>query len=210
MGDVYWGLHLPIAAAIRRLGVRVCYETGTYFGGGAAQLAGLFDRVVTVEASPDLAEFCRRAYQDVLSNVEFVHGNSAEALRVMLQREDEAILLVLDAHWFPSGANVAGLESQCPVVQELAAVAECPQFVANGSIIMIDDADMFLRSLPAAFNDSDFPTLFELEATLRRLGFQYVFLCDDVLVAGPGILRELESEYLELRHLGKPSAKSAG
>jgi len=210
LGDTYWGLHAPLAALVRQAGVRVAVETGTYFGSGTIQLSAMFDRVFTVDIGESRILALESLYNDTLGNVEFIVGDSGNVLRGVCSKIDEAALFVLDAHWFPGPGMSESSGSQCPLDSELdvlrdTKVAQC------GSYVFIDDADMLLRSLPDGFRDEDFPTIVNVVDRLRDIGFKYIDVCDDVIIAGPGGLADLEREYLQLRsRLGRPDAKSLG
>jgi hypothetical protein len=208
MGDVYWGVHLPLAAGVRAMGVRKSIETGTYFGAGALQLAALFDEVISIDASASVIEYCRDVYGPLVPVVRFLHGDSGTLLAELLHDAPEPTLIVLDAHWFPGASADLSTITQCPLAGELAAIRGA-RIAAAGSVVFVDDADMLLRSLPAPFHDEEFPTIISVVDELRSSGFQYVSVCDDVILAGPPGLGEVERRYLAARrHLGKPGCKT--
>lgn len=212
MGDVYWGLHLPLAAAVRRSGITKAIETGSYFGAGALHLGALFENVWTIERNFELYDFCVEQYSELCANIAFVNGDSATELKRIATSVDGPFLYVLDAHWFPTDSlSDDGQLGQCPVIDELTQIAECGG-CSNGSVVIIDDADMFLGSLPAPFRGREFPSIDELLIFLRTdLEAETVRVLDDVIVAGPSWLGESIEDYQRTaRAVGGPASKRIG
>ena len=185
-GDVYWGVHLPLAAIIRRRGVSLAVGPGTYFGSGALHLAALLDQVWTVERDERLYTFCKNNYASLCPSVNFVLGDSADSLRAIAGSLAQPALFILDAHWFPAPVlGSTGHRSQCPVMDELAAIADAGG-CKEGSVVIVDDADMFLGSLPEPFDRQGFPSVVDVVDYMRSgLGAGYVQVVDDIVVAGP-------------------------
>lgn len=209
MGDVYWGVHLPLAAAAASLGIEVAVETGTYFGAGAIHLSALFDTVWTIERDLALHQFCVETYSELCPSVEFVHGDSGSTIGGIVAALEQPALYVLDAHWFPAAAlsGEVGLP-QCTLLQELRAIASGLN-CGEGSVVIVDDADMFLGSLPLPFRPEDFPSIDEIVCVLQEeLGATFVRVVDDVIVGGPSQMRGAMNKYLERsRGVGGPSSK---
>ena len=196
MGDVYWGVHSPLVARIsQKLGIKNAIETGTYYGVGTLQLAGLFQTVWTIENDTVLSGFAQKNYGHI-NNIKFLSGCSSELLGEILSKIDESILFFLDAHWFPSSyrANFKP-QKQSAITEELKAIEKHLKEKKN-SVIMIDDADMFLKGLPPDFNTLDFPRIGELMKLAKSsLGAEFVDVMDDVIIAGPKILSEILDVY---------------
>lgn len=199
MGDVYWGLHLPLAARLaRRLKLSAAIETGTYFAVGSVQLAAIFDNVWTIESDLNLFGFVSQEYKNI-SQLNFLHGESPRVLADLLPTVEEPVLFILDAHWFPTSGlpEVIG-RSQCPLMDELNVILECFAKLPESAII-IDDADMFLDALGRRFREKDFPPILTIVEKLRKMfPTGVVEIIDDVIVAGPLCAME---EILEYRHL---------
>ncbi len=206
MGDVYWSVHAPLVARVsRQLGITTAIETGTYFGVGTLQLAGLFESVWTIENDPVLAEFFEKNYGHV-KNVRMRLGQSANVLKEILPSLSREVLFFLDAHWFASSSRSSFLEGrQCPLLEELRAIRECLRW-RRGSVIMVDDADMFLKSLQPPFNSEEFPRIGELMKEMKHsVDAEFVDVMDDVVIAGPRIVRQLLEEYeTDRRTAGAP------
>jgi predicted O-methyltransferase YrrM len=206
MGDVYWGLHAPLAALIARRSIRVAVETGTFYGIGALQLATLFEQVISIESNERLHAFCSSVYPQ--TRIRFIKGDSAHVLKAVAHELEEAALFFLDAHWFPNPQVAAAIGPQCPLLAELSAL-KAANVVRQGSVIMIDDADMFLGSLPSQFKVDEFPSISEILNILQsEIHAEFVDVLDDVIVAGPSWLNDVIVEYKSLkREFGGPSSK---
>lgn len=210
MGDVYWGVHLPLAAVARRHGLRMAVETGTYFGSGAIHLAALFDRVWSIERNRELHAFFSETYGGVLPNVEIVWGDAPDHLHeVIAALEGAPAFFFLDAHSFPSSAiDMAADQHHCRVREELGVLADAG-VSCRRSMVVIDDADMFLGSLPPPFRDEDFPSITDIVEDLRvLLDAEYICVLDDVVVGCSETLGHLVESYRsERRSVGRPTYK---
>jgi hypothetical protein len=139
-------------------GIRRAVETGTYYGNSTKRLARIFPIVETIELSP---RFALRARIRFLTNrnVRVIRGDSADVLRPA----EEPTLYWLDAHW--SGANTAGRESECPVLDEL-------RLTSPGHPLdcyLVDDARLFIDPPPPPHKPEQWPTLDEVKALLAEI-----------------------------------------
>lgn len=201
MGSVFWGLHSPIAAGlIRSQGITQAFETGTYFGSGALQLASLVQRVWTVEADPELYKFCEATYGSI-SSVNFLTGDSAVRLREFAQTCDFPTLFVLDAHWFPTsprrGYKAGNLY---PVLDELEALRTVSTDALASSAVIVDDARFLLGSLPLPFVRPAIPSITEVLSRVESL-FECVSVTDDLIVGSNTFGKQAIEEYLAWRDL---------
>ncbi|MGD9110566.1 MAG: hypothetical protein PVG93_06455 [Phycisphaerales bacterium] len=116
-------------------------ETGTYKGSTACWASGVFDRVITIEASEGLYQEVTEKYRDV-GNIEFIYGDSRERLRDVIAKLEGPSIFWLDGHW--SGGATYGVNSQCPLIEEIEIInnSEYEHF------ILIDDARYFLSPPP--------------------------------------------------------------
>lgn len=164
---------LKAACSLRR-----AVETGTYLGGGSRELARVFEEVVTVELSRELAARAQEWLPEV-PNVKLLQQDSRDALRALANPEVPT-LYFLDGHW--SGGPTAGEESECPVMAEVDAL------VSGGEedCVIIDDARLFACPPPPPHDPSQWPTLIELFDELRRLGdARHVTLVSDYVISVP-------------------------
>jgi hypothetical protein len=138
----------------RRYGVRVLVETGTYEGEMVEAMRPRFDRVFSIELSP---EHFKRAAEHFMKyeNVQIVFGDSALVLPDVLADIAEPTLFWLDGHF--SQGNTAKGAKETPILSEIDAI--CRHSV-NGHVVLVDDARCFNGT-------SDYPTLAELEAYVR-------------------------------------------
>lgn len=211
MGQVFWGLHTPIAAAlVRSQGITQAFETGTYFGFGALQLAALVPRVWTVEADPEFHKFCEATYGS-LASVNFMTGDSPERLREFAKTCTDPTLFVLDAHWFPtSPRGDYKPENPCPLLDELEAMATLAPEVLAGSAVMVDDLTLFLGAIPQPFERTSLPSITEVLARVQSL-FECVTVTDDLIAGTNASGKQALEEYLTWRdRLGFPPAASIG
>ena len=120
--------------------VPLCIETGTHRGWGAEQWSKFFEKVITIELSEELFEFCIKTYD--LPNVKFLQGSSNEILQNIISDITDPYFLFLDAHG--SGGDTTYDESVgrygSPVIREIQAVEKnLPQF------IIVDDLSDFIQ-----------------------------------------------------------------
>lgn len=190
-----------LAADLRdRLGLRRAIETGTYGGGGTRTLAGLFDAVVTIELSHELHERARANLAD-LGNVTLLEGDSGELLGP-LAAERVPTLYWLDGHW--SGGPTAGAESECPLLDEIAAIAAGHP----DDCVLVDDARLFAAAPPPPHDPAQWPTLVEVVDALRAARPEHhVTLLHDLFVAVPAAAKDLVDEF---GRQPQPSAEPPG
>ncbi|MFF5114991.1 hypothetical protein [Streptosporangium sp. NPDC000509] len=203
MGDVFWGLHTPLAAGlIRAQGITAAYETGTHFGFGALQLAAMMENVWTVEADQGLFNFCVDTYAD-LTKVHFIEGESSRALRSYAAGMEQPTLFVLDAHWFPVSPRADYRpDNLCPVIDELLAIKSCPAALLESSAVIVDDAQMFLGSLKVPFVRSTLPSIKQV-IDLVDSCFERTVVTDDVIIGCADVGVAAIEEYLNWRDVLK-------
>jgi hypothetical protein len=170
---------LTLAQDLRdRAGIRRAVETGTFRGITARGLAGVFDEVVTIELSAELHASASKTLSD-LPNVRPLQGHSVQRLAEVAD-PSRPTLYFLDGHW--SGGNTEGVEDECPVLEELAAIGTGNQSDA----FIIDDARLFTSTPPPPHNPEQWPTLIEVFDALRGLHPDHVVtLLGDQVIAAP-------------------------
>ena len=153
----------------RRFGLRTLIETGTFSGGTIAAVKRRFDRIVSIELSP---EWHARAVARFgsLRHVTLVHGDSATRLPEVLQTLREPALFWLDAHY--SGPLTARGAIDSPIVRELDAIRA---HGISGHVILIDDMRDFQGR-------DGYPTVAELLAWIHEVDpGGHVEVRDDIL-----------------------------
>ncbi|MEJ7764309.1 MAG: hypothetical protein WKF86_02330 [Acidimicrobiales bacterium] len=159
------------------LNLKRAVETGTFEGDGTRELARIFPEVVTIELSEVNFQRASRHLR-AHPNVEMVLGDSGVALGPLLQPQVPT-LYFLDGHW---SEGPAGKESQCPVLQELAAL----RGGHPDDCIIIDDAAFFLAAPPLPYNPSHWPRLMDvLDALRAQCPSHHVTLLDNQIIAVP-------------------------
>ena len=137
----------------RRL--RTFIETGTFTGEMVAAMRPYFDRIFSIEMSPEIYEAASRRFAGD-SRVTLVLGDSATELPRLLEALDHPALFWLDGHFM--GAGTARAQEDSPVRAELGALLRHP---VRGHLVLIDDARLFLGA-------DGYPTVAELRNWVER------------------------------------------
>jgi hypothetical protein len=139
----------------KRHGTKILVETGTYEGEMVEAMRRHFDKVISIELSP---EHYKRAADRFAAydNVEIVFGDSALMLPDVLIDIAEPALFWLDGHY--SAGNTAKGDKETPILGELDAIL---RHAIKGHVILVDDARCFDGT-------ADYPTLQQLESYLRE------------------------------------------
>lgn len=175
MGKVWEGIPQNIALGlIVDYGLRIFVETGTFEGRTAAWAADNFDLVITIEKNQRWQQYAMEKY-DAFDNIRFLVGDSREELPRVLSRLSDRALIWLDAHWT---RNVLGQEMDCPIRQELKALAHCN----HKHIVMIDDAHFWQGEIPEGGNAYDWVQLDEMQELLPGYTWE---VKDDVVICRP-------------------------
>lgn len=178
---------VSLAAELQHsLGLARAVETGTYLGDGARLLADIFPEVVTIELSDQLYEKARSSLRD-RPGIETLHGDSRVLLAGLVD-PDVATLFFLDGHW--SGGQTAGQESECPVLEELAAL----RGGSPNDCLFIDDARLFTAAPAPPHDPSHWPTLVEVFDAVRAVWPEHhvTLLADQVIVVPPAARRTVD------------------
>jgi hypothetical protein len=157
-----------------RFGCSTLLETGTYLGDTVKVARKYFDRVLSVELSKELHALCRERFKN-RKNVFLWQGNSGDLLGNMLDKlGPERAVVWIDAHY--SGSGTADSGHSCPVMAELAAIANHSR---NDHCILIDDA--------AHFNaDNAYPTQKKVRQILLSINPEYnVSIRGNIILALP-------------------------
>ncbi len=126
-------------------GRKVFVETGTSRGEGVQTALDFgFERLYSVEAN---AEVYIKACQRFAANpkVELLLGDGAQVLKALLPHITEPAVFWLDSHWSTGEAQLPPGCSQCPLLDELRAIAEHP---IKSHVILIDDIRYFWQGIP--------------------------------------------------------------
>ena len=196
MGIVTMGIPQEIVIELARIGeAKAFVETGTYKGTTTRWAAQHFETVHTIERAKNLFKEC----SDELAKIKGVtphFGDSKDILpEIVKMLPDQVAVHWLDGHW--SGGPTAGEGDECPILEELASLANRPN-----DLILIDDARLFLCTPPLPHRADQWPTMGEIVSALP-LGDQqpYIQVVDDVIFIIPNkpALKKCLSEYCQKR-----------
>ena len=183
MGTTTFGIPTDLAMAlVQAAPVRHprFVETGTFMGGTSAWAAGNFREVHTIEIAQVLYDRARVNFANV-PNVKLHLGDSSAILPRILLEEEVPSVFWLDGHW--CGGESGGEDSECPLLREL----EIINTLAHPeSILLIDDARLFLAPPPRPHNRLKWPDIGEITACLHQDRHpRRVRIVDDVIVCVP-------------------------
>lgn len=174
-------------------------ESGTFKGVTASWAADLFDRVITIELSPEIHKETS-ARLSSRANISFRQGHTGSVLAEILPNMREPAIFWLDAHW--SGLNTAGREEECPLLGELALLNETPV----SHFILIDDARLFTAPPPLPHQAAKWPTIWKIHEVLQQGSFhRFVIIQRDVIIAVPEQYGSEVIAYWQAREEPEPS-----
>jgi hypothetical protein len=183
------GVPNELATQLRdELGLGRAIETGTYQGGGARRLGLMFPEVASIELAPELARSAQESLADV-PHVRVLEGDSRDWL-ARLADPELPTLYFLDGHW--SGGPTAGEQAECPVIDELRAIAPGHR----DDCILIDDARLFTASPPPPHDPDEWPDLVELLDLMREIRPEHhVTVLHDLVIGVPARARHYVDEF---------------
>jgi hypothetical protein len=171
-----------------RLGLVRAIETGTYKGDSARILASIFAEVVTIELDPALHKRAADRLAGIPA-ITAVQGSSRDRLAPLIDRVRPTFYW-LDGHW--SGGTTAGENDECPVLDELGAVAEGHP----DDCVLIDDARLFLEPPPPPHKPDQWPSLDEIVAAIHTTRPEHrVEVRHDIVVAVPPSASDLVDRF---------------
>ena len=194
MGAVTFSLDPRLVATLQSaLPLSVLLETGTFKGDTVSALESCFDKVISIELSEVLYADAINRFADC-SHVRILQGNSGDKLRELRSElQDIGVLYWLDAHWCVA-ASTAGELSQCPLLGELAAIGE----LNEKSVVLIDDARLFLAPPLAPHEISQWPSLQEIVHALQNLNAHHeLMVINDVIAFFPKSSRKAIEIYAQ-------------
>lgn len=178
----------------KKLPMDVFVETGTFRGETVDLVKSQFREIYSVELSDSYYEAAKQRFSGD-PHVQMIHEDSALALRnIMPNIQDRPTLFWLDAHWCVAD-ETAGQLSQCPLLGELEAI----QTLNQNSIILIDDARLFLATPQKPHEVSDWPTFHSIIQALFKLSDQHrISVVNDCILFFP---QSIEEDVKQFSHL---------
>ena len=194
MGAIHFSIDIKLAELLaNKLNTSTFVETGTFHGDSVELVRPYFREIHTCELSPELHQAACRRFQGI-SGIHCHLGPSEQSLqKISEQLKGNPVLYWLDAHWC-AAENTAGEESQCPLLEELDAIAP----LHADSVVWIDDARYLMSPPPKPHVCKGWPKWHEVNAKLSSIGgnsHQYVFANDTILLY-PKRLEEIIYDYL--------------
>ena len=191
MGAVRFSIDTGLVRELQKaLPLKVFVETGTYEGASVRAALPLFEELHTIELSATLYAHVVEGFEDV-EQVHVYHGRSEDVLRQLAPKlKRKSVLYWLDAHW-SNEEHSEGADDQCPLLEELEAIGT----LDPRSVVLIDDARLFLAPPPVPAPAEGWPELSQVLNRLSALSSTHELLViDDVIVFFPpqvsGALRD--------------------
>jgi hypothetical protein len=176
---------------VRQLPFTLFVETGAFRGDSLALASRFIPNCRSVEMSPEWFEKVRVRFQGQ-SNIQVFHDDSPSFLRQHHgEFASQATLFWLDAHWCEA-EHTSGQTSQSPLLAELTAL----QSLHPDSVVLIDDARLYLCAPPRPHHCADWPDFHSVLTALLSLGSSHrVIVLNDVIVFYPGRIVAAMNEY---------------
>lgn len=184
MGAISYSIDRELVEAIQKvLQARTFVETGTSEGDSVARIKDLFETVFTVDSSKAYYDASSQRFRDD-ANVHIAFGDSAEFLRKVRDKVSNSAIFWLDAHWCLADTN-SGEQSESPLIAELEAIGS----IGLGSVVIIDDARLYVAPPPKPHEISQWPTFSQLLQHLTKLSTQHLLtIVNDVIIFYPPML----------------------
>jgi hypothetical protein len=198
MGAVSFSIDPTLAEFLcQALRLTTFVETGTFEGEAVASVISLFEEIHTVDLSEELTAKAKSRFHSNQS----VHVYSGESAKVLAslrpQLQNKSVLYWLDAHWCAADAT-AGEHSQCPLLDELEAITE----LNSKSVVLIDDARLFLCTPPKPHDTDQWPEFHEVVQGLTSLSASHrMMVINDVIAFYPATIASGMSAYASERAL---------
>lgn len=195
MGAIFFSIDLELVHVLQRaLRLGVFVETGTFQGDTAHSVAPFFERIYTIELSDSLFPRAAARFGQV-PHVSVLHGDSPKVLRELHESlHTKGVLYWLDAHW--CGPYTGGETRECPLLDELKAIAA----VNDQTVVLIDDARLFLSPPPPPHDPQQWPTLLQVVEQISKLSAAHeLWVINDVMLFTPTAIRTAVIEYSRTR-----------
>jgi len=138
-------------------------ETGTYLGDMIEAQRDYFEKIYSIELSPELAERAKERFRQY-PHIEIIQGDSGQRLAEVVSRLNGPALFWLDGHY--SGGMTAMGSKECPALEEIQAIKASP----FSHTVLIDDHRSFVQD--------SYPAVEDLEAVA---GDKFMFGCDAMI-----------------------------
>lgn len=198
MGAVSFSIDIELVRLLKReLSLEVFVETGTFEGEAVARVLPFFAEIHTIELSEKYHAQAEVRFRKEPA-VHVYHGDSTRELGSLRPALDHrAVLYWLDAHWCVADDS-AGEAAQCPLLGELPAIGT----LNERSVVLIDDARLFLSPPPDPHEAPDWPRLQQVVEGLQRLSSRHeLMVFNDVILYFPQTLVTRIVEHARARSI---------
>ncbi len=186
MGAISFSIDEKLLAFLtRELPLKLFVETGTFKGDSLAIARKFFDTCHSVEASGPLHQKASERFQGIKGV--HLHLTDSPSLLRKYQKEfaGQPTLFWLDAHWC-NADQTSGETSQSPLLGELEAIGT----LHRDSVVLIDDARLYLCAPPAPHRYDNWPDLHSIVTALFKLSPTHrLLILNDVLIFHPGSIQ---------------------
>lgn len=174
------------------MNIQTFIETGTYKGHTAFWASGQFDKVITFELDESRYNRLQPEHANAL-NCRFMLGDSGTLLADILVPIDEPIMFWLDAHGLNNPLEETGVDTECPLMNELRIITEWMDNNKQECVILIDDARLFVKEPPKPWHPERWPSIVEIENYLKDW---HIAIKDDVIVCVSKKYADLVNEWV--------------
>lgn len=182
MGAIHFSIDERLLALFaRELPIKTFVETGTFKGESLAAARKFFPECYSVEMSAEYFAAAQKNFSGQ-GGVHLHHGDSPGFIAANAAKFSAVpTLFWLDAHWCV-GEHTAGADSQSPLLGELRAIKQ----LHAESVVLIDDARLYLCAPPKPHRYSDWPGLHDVVQALFALSTAHrLCICNDVIMFYP-------------------------
>lgn len=192
MGAVNFSIDIKLVKAlVSVLPLDIFVETGTFEGDTIELVRELFREIYSIELSKIHAENASERFKGFPS-INILQGNSPDVLHGLIPKlRQQSVLYFLDAHWCVA-EHTAGQVSQCPLMEELREIGHLDQ----NSVIIIDDARLFLCTPPIPHDVTQWPVLSDVLNALESLAETHTLsIVNDCIIYFPIAVRSIVDRY---------------
>lgn len=182
MGAINFSIDPNLVRILKKaLQLDVFVETGTFKGDTIELVRDQFSEIYSVELSREYYETAVQRFDGDV-HIKLVHSDSPSAMQVWGPKlSEQSVLYFLDAHWC-AAENTASISSQCPLLEEIKAIGR----LNIESVIVIDDARLFLAPPLAPHEISQWPSFHQIVSSLLSMSCNHeLMVVNDVIVFYP-------------------------
>ena len=149
-------------------GVKILIETGTFRGEMVYAQRKNFEKIISIELSPDLFQIAKKRFKNY-KYIEIICGDSGILLEGIISKLNTPAIFWLDGHY--SGFETAKGSLETPVKLEIETILNSE----INHIILIDDARMFN-------GENDYPAIQDIKDLVFSRKKNYLFNVEDDII----------------------------